>query len=143
MNKTNGQAKVLFIAPDGNVYPDYLVCSGKLLLDMGGEPCPFSKDGHSPEPQPLDVSLPTYSQDKGKHGDMCPPCVKQQLGNLGHWEGHRGQSFPEELKPLRLFKCNKWLWLVVLGLNHEAPAQISNDAIIEKPIQIQLFTDAK
>lgn len=127
MNKTNGQAKALFIAPDGNVYPDYLVCSGKLLLDMGGEACPFSKDGHLPEPQPLDQNFQTYSQDMGKHGDMCPPCVKQQLGNLGHWEGHRGQKFPDDLKPLRLFKCKKWLWLVVLGLKHETPTQITNE----------------
>jgi hypothetical protein len=42
MKNTNGQAKALFIAPDGNIYPDYLVCSGKLLLEMGGERCPFS-----------------------------------------------------------------------------------------------------
>jgi hypothetical protein len=124
MNKTDGQAKALFIAPDGNVYPDYLVCSGKLLLDTGGESCPFSKDGHLPEPQNLDENLPTYSQDKGKPGDLCPPCAKQQLGSLGHWEGHRGQKFPDELKPLRLFKCKKWLWLIVIGLKHDNPKEI-------------------
>jgi hypothetical protein len=101
-----------------------IVWSGKLLLDTAGETCPFSRNGHLPEPESLDENSPTYSQDKGKHGDLCPPCAKQQLGSLGHWEGHRGQSFPEDLRPLRLFKCNKWLWLVVLGLKHNNPTQI-------------------
>jgi hypothetical protein len=42
--------KALFIAPDGNIYPDYLICSGAL----GGEPCPFAQNGRIPDPRPLD-----------------------------------------------------------------------------------------
>ena len=38
-----------------------------------------------------------------------PPCAKQQLTNLGHWQGHNRQTFPEELLTLRLFKCRMWL----------------------------------
>lgn len=120
----NGTARALFIAPDGNLYPDYLVCSGKLLFDMGGQPCPFSENGRLPEPQPLDPNVPTYRLDKGKPGDLCPPCAKQHLANLGHWDGHRGQQFPDELKPLRLFKCSQWLWLVVIGLYQDNPSLI-------------------
>jgi len=123
-NSLNSTARALFIAPDGNVYPDYLICSGKLLTNMGGQLCPFSENGRLPDPQPLDSNAPTYSLDKGKHGDLCPPCAKQNLSNLGHWDGHRGQQFPDELKPLRLFKCNQWLWLVVPGLHHDSPKSI-------------------
>lgn len=124
MDRSNGSAKAMFIAPDGNLYPDYLVCSGKLLIEMGGQPCPFSCDGRLPDPHPLDPNSPAYSLDKGKPGDLCPPCAKQQLTNLGHWDGHRGQHFPEELKPLRLFKCSQWLWLVVVGLHQDDPSHI-------------------
>ena len=123
MNKTDGRAKSLFIAPDGNFYPDYLVCSGK-ISDNGGSPCPFAQNGHMPDPQPLDPHSPNYSIDKGRSGELCPPCIKQQLGNLGQWDGHRGQLFPEELKPLRLFKCSQWYWLVVLGLRHDNPKRV-------------------
>ncbi len=123
MNNTNGRAKAFFISPDGNLYPDYLVCSGK-ISENGNKPCPFAQNGHIPDPLPLDLNSPNYSLDKGKYGELCPPCVKQQLGHLGHWDGHRGQLFPEELKPLRLFKCSQWHWLVVLGLRHDNPTQV-------------------
>lgn len=123
MKNTSGKAKALFIAPDGNFYPDDLVCSGK-LFGGDGPTCPFAQDGRLPVPQPLDSHASDYTLDKGKDGDLCPPCVKHQLGNLGHWDGHRGQKFPEELKPLRLFKCSRWYWLVVLGLHHENPTKI-------------------
>jgi hypothetical protein len=123
MNKTDGRAKSLFIASDGNLYPDYLVCSGK-ISGNGGSPCPLAQNGHMPDPQPLDPNSPNYSIDKGKAGELCPPCIKQQLGHLGHWDGHRGQNYPEELKPLRLFKCSQWHWLVVLGLRHDNPTQV-------------------
>lgn len=79
-------------------------------------------------PHPLDPADPTYTVDKGQPGDLCPPCAKQQLANLGHWEGHRGQKFPEELKPLRLFKCRQWFWLVIPGLHHDAPSNIQKSS---------------
>src|SRR5262245_29944389 len=129
MENSNSTARALFIAPDGNLYPDYLVCSVKLLIDMGGQPCPFSQHGRLPQPEPLDPNSSTYSLDKGKPGDLCPPCAKQQLANLGHWDGHRGQQFPDELKPLRLFKCNQWLWLVVIGLYQDSPALIQENKL--------------
>jgi hypothetical protein len=47
---------------------------------------------------------------------LCPPCAKQALGPLGHWDGHHGCTVPAELRPLRLFKCRMWMWLVVPGL---------------------------
>ncbi|MEA5527653.1 hypothetical protein [Nodularia spumigena] len=50
-----------------------------------------------------------------------PTCAKQQLAHLGHWEGYRKQTFPEELRSLRLFKCRMWFWLVIPGLyDHDA-----------------------
>lgn len=123
MNQSNGQTKALFIAPDGNIYPDYLICSGQISGNIG-ELCPFAQNGHLPDPEPLNCNDPNFSADKGKDGEFCPPCIKQQLGNLGHWDGHRGQQFPEELKALRLFKCSQWYWLVVLGLYHDSPTEL-------------------
>src|SRR5687767_114419 len=112
MNPSNRTARALFIAPDGSLYPDDLICSGRLILELNGQPCPFSQTGRLPDLQPLDPADPAYRGDKGKPGDLCPPCARQQLGALGHWDGHRGQTYPEELKPLRLFRCSQWLWLV-------------------------------
>jgi hypothetical protein len=74
-----------------------------------------------PTPQPLDANSPTYTIDQGQPGDVCPPCAKQQLANLGQWQGHNGQQFPAHLLPLRLFKCRQWFWLVVLGLRQDQP----------------------
>lgn len=113
MNSYNDKAKALFIAPNGDIFPDYLICSGKLT---GSHACIYSQDGRIPSPEPLDPSATNYSPEKGRPGELCPPCVKQQLASLGHWEGHRGHTYPEELKPLRLFKCSQWLWLVIPGL---------------------------
>lgn len=127
MDNLNGTAKALFLAPDGNIYPDYLVCSGKLMPEMGGQPCPFSQNGRLPDPKPLNPADTTYSLDKGKPGDLCPPCAKQQLAALGHWDGHRGQEYPEDLKSLRLFKCSQWFWLVVVGLHHDKPKCIQQE----------------
>jgi hypothetical protein len=113
MNSYNDKARALFIAPNGDIYPDYLICSGKLTESHA---CVYSQDGRIPPPEPLDPSAKNYSSEKGEPGELCPPCVKQQLTSLGHWEGHRGNTYPEDLKPLRLFKCSQWLWLVIPGL---------------------------
>jgi hypothetical protein len=125
------QPKALFLRPDGVVLPDNLVCSGLLVADLGGRPCPYAVDGRIPDPEPLDAQAPTYSVDKGAPGDLCPPCVKQKLGSLAHWQGHRGQQFPEHLLSLRLFKCRMWLWLVVAGLREDTPAVLASDGEVE------------
>lgn len=127
MTQIPPQAKALFLAPDGNIYPDTLICSGVLLAQLGGKPCPYAVNGRLPDPAPLDPQNPEYSIDQGQPGDLCPPCTKQNLSSLGHWQGHGGQQFPEELLPLRLFKCRQWLWLVVLGLYDADPTQITMD----------------
>jgi hypothetical protein len=118
---TQDTPRALFLAPDGQIYPDTMICSGILPAELGGAPCPFAEQGRIPKPQPLDADDPTYSIDKGRPGDLCPPCAKQQLAHLGHWQGHGKQQFPTELLPLRLFKCRQWYWLVVPGLRDDAP----------------------
>ncbi|MEM7029685.1 MAG: hypothetical protein AAF629_08975, partial [Chloroflexota bacterium] len=105
MTHSTQNAKALFLAPDGNIYPDTLICSGVIPAHLNGEPCPFSQQGQLPDPKPLDPKQPGYSIDQGQSNDLCPPCVKQHLSHLGHWQGHGGQTYPEELLPLRLFKC--------------------------------------
>jgi hypothetical protein len=125
MNDHSGKPKALFLSPDGNIYPDSMICSGALPAELGGKPCPFSQLGRIPDSVPLNSQDPAYNMDKGRPGDLCPPCVKQQLAHLGHWQGHGQQTFPQELLPLRLFKCRQWFWLVVPGLLDAEPAHIS------------------
>jgi hypothetical protein len=119
-----GESRALFLFPDGTVHSDSFVCSGLVTEEFGGKPCPYSDDGRMPIPRPLNSTGPDYTIDKGRPGDLCPPCAKQQLSSLGHWQGHGGQRFPEELSPLRLFKCRQWLWLVVPGLHDASPMNL-------------------
>ncbi len=124
MNDHSAQPKAFFLSPDGNIYPDTLICSGIIPAELGGRPCPYSQAGHIPDTVPLDAASTNYSLDKGHPGDLCPPCVKCQLAHLGHWQGHHGQNFPHELWPLRLFKCYQWFWLVVPGLHDADPTRL-------------------
>jgi hypothetical protein len=118
-------AKALFISPDGNIFPDTMICSGLIPDQLGGQPCPFSNQGRLPDLIALQADDPAYTADKGAPGDLCPPCAKQQIGPLEHWEWHRGQRFPAELLPLRLFKCHQWFWLVIPGLRNDAPTRLT------------------
>lgn len=127
MNDSYLSPKALFLFSDGKIYPDPLVCSGLLSVELNGKPCPYSNNGRFPKPEYLSSETPGYSLDKGKLGDLCPPCAKQQLGNLEHWQGHGGQTFPKKLLPLRLFKCRMWLWLVVPGLYDAEPTKLKMD----------------
>lgn len=118
--------RALFLSPDGNIYPDSLVCSGIIPQELNGQPCPYSICGRIPQPVSLRQSQETYSIDKGQPGDLCPPCAKQQLASLGHWQNVK-ENFPEYLFPLRLFKCRQWFWFVVPGLKDSNPTEITND----------------
>ena len=62
--------------PDGNVYPDTLICSGVIPSELGGKPCPYSQAGRMPDVIPLDPAAGNYTIDKGRPGDLCPPCAK-------------------------------------------------------------------
>jgi len=124
MSDASHPPKALFISPDGKIYPENLICSGLISAELNGKPCAYAQNGRLPDLVPLDENAPGYSPDKGNPGDLCPPCAKQQLAHLGHWQGHGEQTFPEELLPLRLFKCRMWLWLVVPGLYDEDPQQL-------------------
>ncbi len=126
--------KAIFLSPDGVLLPDHLVCSGQLVPDLEGKPCVYAIDGWMPDPRPLVASDPLYSVDKGAPGDLCPPCAKQKLGALRHWQGHAGQRFPEALLDARLFKCRMWFWLVVPGLSEAAPSSIG-EAVTVEPVE--------
>lgn len=117
-------ARALFLAADGEIYPDVLICSGVLPAQLNGEPCPYAENGRLPTPLPLNKDSPDYSPDKGEHGDLCPPCAMHNLSSLGQWEGISGHSYPKELRSLRLFQCRQWLWLVVPGLYEAEPTRI-------------------
>lgn len=124
MNASSTPPKAYFLGPEGKIFPDTLICSGMLPAELQGKPCPYSQNGRLPDPVPFNENDPSYSLDKGKPGDLCPPCVKQKLAHLGHWQGHGGQQFPKEFLPLRLFKCRMWLWLVVPGLYDDNPTEL-------------------
>jgi hypothetical protein len=117
-------AKALFLAADGQIYPDVLICSGVLPEQLHGEPCPYAENGRLPTPLPLNKDSPDYSRDKGEPGDLCPPCVRENWCSLGQWQGENGFAYPPELSPLRLFKCRQNLWLVMPGLYEATPNQI-------------------
>jgi hypothetical protein len=127
MNDHSGEPKALFLSPDGNIYPDSMICSGVLPAKLNGKPCPFSQSGRIPDPLPLDSNDAGYSIDKGRPGDLCPPCVKQHLAHLGQWASHNQSQFPTELLLLRLWKRLQWFWMVVPGLNHADPMRISRN----------------
>jgi hypothetical protein len=63
---TQDTPKALFLAPDGNVYPDTMICSGILPAELGGMPCPFAKQGRIPKPQPLNAADPIGRGEYGK-----------------------------------------------------------------------------
>lgn len=113
----------LFVSPAGKLYTDHTICSSI----MNGDACPYAEAGHMPALRPLDPRDPLYTPAMGEPGDLCPPCVRQHLLSLGHWQNQLGRPFPEPLLPLRLFKCRQWLWLVVPGLLHAAPQVLQGD----------------
>ncbi|HAA33621.1 MAG TPA: hypothetical protein DCE56_45205 [Cyanobacteria bacterium UBA8553] len=53
MNAYQGKPKALFLSPDGNIYPDILICSGILPTELNGKHCLYSQTGSFPEPLPL------------------------------------------------------------------------------------------
>ena len=125
------------------VIPDNLMCSSAGSSEPGGIPCLFSIDGQMPDPMPLKSKDANYSIDKGQPGDLCPPCAKQQLSHLGHWQGHHEQVFPCELLPLRLFKCRMGIWLVVPGLLDAAPTQITPAVGENAPTILKSFDETE
>jgi len=127
MKNDNSNPKALFLSTRGNIYPDSLICSGLLAVELKRLACPHSVEGRIPAPVPLDGNDASYSADKGNIGDLCPPCAAQQLANLGHWQGYKGQMYPDELLPLRLFKCRQGFWLVIPGLLDSEPTKINLD----------------
>ena len=70
MNDHPSAPKVLFLSPDGNVYPDALICSGLIPAELDGQPCPFSEAGRMPDLVPLNPHDPAYPIDKGKPGQL-------------------------------------------------------------------------
>lgn len=118
--------RALFLFQHGEVHPDSLVCSGILPSVLNGKPCPYSDNGRIPPPAPLDIRDDSYSIDKGKPGDLCPPCAKQQMSSLGHWQTGANRV-PPHLSNLRLFKCRQWFWFVIPGLRDSNPTNILYD----------------
>ena len=106
------KSRALFITgKNNNIYlPDYVVCQG----------CPYADKNRMPDVMPLDSTATDYSIDKGQHGDLCPPCAKQNLSSLGHW------TINGEYSRHRLFKCRQWIWLIVPGLLEDKPGVISD-----------------
>lgn len=111
--------KALFIGSGCEIYPDHLICSGIVPAELNGTPCEYSVNNKIPKLRTLSVSQTDYSIDKGKEGDLCPPCALQQLSSLGNWV-----SEPKELLGLRLFKCRKGFWLVIPGLYDSEPQKL-------------------
>jgi len=115
MNIENTKPKALFPTHDGKIYPDHLICTSTTPAELNGKPSTL-KQVFFLTSKFLILLNQITGLIRGKPGDLCPTCAKQQLSSLRHWQGHSGQNFPEELLALRLFKCRMWLWLVVPGI---------------------------
>lgn len=127
MNEGVYTPRALFLSTDGSLYSDTLICSGLLPGKLGGKPCPFAMRKQMPAPVALAADAPDYDPDRGEPGDLCPPCAMHHIGALETWEGHKRYFVPEELLPLRLFKCRQDFWLVVIGLRDDRPKRLVND----------------
>ncbi|NIS82368.1 MAG: hypothetical protein GTO14_19660 [Anaerolineales bacterium] len=119
MHETADEPRALFLSKEGDLKPDSLICSGKLPAHLEETPCPFSKEGRMPAPQPL-VEIELYGRPElGRIGELAPPCAIEQLGDLASWQGSEGIAYPEHLSALRIFKCRQMFLLVVPGIrNH-------------------------
>jgi hypothetical protein len=69
-----------------------------------------------PRPVRMDEVARRRSPKLGKTGNWAPPCCIEQLGALREWTLAEGQTLPEALEGLRLFKCRQMFLLVVPGL---------------------------
>lgn len=111
------RARAIFILDDkGVVAADDAVCSGEIAAELDGQICEHSDGGRIKRAIRLDAADPLYSLDKGKPGDLCPPCALSNLSSLGHWQSGESRTYPEDLLELPPFKCRKGFWLVVPGL---------------------------
>ena len=117
-------ARALFLAADGQIYPDVLICSGVLPEQLDGVPCVFAENGRLPTPIPLNKDSPNYHISKGQPGDLCPPCARESWGSLAQWQGGDEGVYTAEIRPLRLFKCRQNMWLVIPGLYEATPERI-------------------
>ena len=145
---TLGQAehgpRAMFIWRDGHFYSDSLICSGIIPLELGGKPCPYSEGGRMPKPQPINPENAQAAPLRGKTGELCPPCMARHYGDLQGWSTRGERQMPDELLPLRVFRCHQFFWLVVPGLKDGDPTKIemiaapADDAV---PLQEKLFSD--
>ena len=146
---TLGQAehgpRAMFIWRDGHYYSDSLICSGIIPLELGGKPCPYSEGGRMPKPQLINPEQESATPLRGKTGELCPPCMARHYGDLQGWSARGERPMPEELMPLRVFRCHQFFWLVVPGLNDAEPAKLKFPEALPAenalPTQGQLFAE--
>ncbi len=146
---TLGQAehgpRAMFIWRDGHFYSDSLICSGIIPLELGGKPCPYSEGGRMPKSQPMSEENERDTPLKGKTGELCPPCMARHYGDLEGWAARGERPMPEELLPLRVFRCHQFFWLVVPGLEDgDATKIVLSEAAPNEaapPMQGKLFSD--
>lgn len=112
------RTRALFLSPDGRCTPDGEVCSNPDGGGEGARPCPHSDGGRLPPPQRLSETGARHAAAKGSPGEFAPPCAIQHFGSLQAWQGEGG-PYPEDLHPLRVFRCRKWFLLVVPGIRDD------------------------
>jgi hypothetical protein len=113
--------RALFLGDEGQLLPDFEVCSGRSLRNEIAAPCPHSETGRMPRPVAPGPQDPFA---RGGPGELAPPCALQALGPLSQFAGEKASHYPPELQPLRVFKCRKLFLLVVPGLRDDRPSKI-------------------
>lgn len=117
--------RALFLSAAGQVLADDRVCSGLEAPALGGRPCPHAEGGRMPSLQPIDAGSARRWPERGRAGDLAPPCAAVQLGSLAGWLGARTGGHPDHLLGLRLFRCRQWFLMVVPGLHDGAPDRLT------------------
>jgi len=87
MNGVNTPSKALFLSPNGKIYPDTLICSGMISVELNGKPCPYSQNGCLPALYRSTKPTPTTALIKGSLGICALPV---QNSNLLIWDIGKG-----------------------------------------------------
>jgi hypothetical protein len=119
MAESHSKPRALFLFPDIDPEPDYVVCSGLLPSHLKGQHCPYSDHGNIPldmEASGLDTR---DMQEVYEPLAFAPSCIVLYLGRLGDWQGEIPLKYPEEMAHLPLFKCMQMFLLVIPGMEKD------------------------
>jgi hypothetical protein len=115
MAESHNKPRALFLFPDMDPEPDYVVCSGLLPSHLKGQACPYSDHGCMPLERGEGETPSSGDHEAGGMLDSVPSCIVLYLGRLRDCKGEEPLRYPEELANMPLFKCKQMFLLVIPG----------------------------